>query len=33
MRDEPSSEQADLVRAVSFCVPTPGKIPGVKMGL
>uniref|UniRef100_A0A2N9EW05 Uncharacterized protein n=1 Tax=Fagus sylvatica TaxID=28930 RepID=A0A2N9EW05_FAGSY len=31
--DEPSSEQADLVRAASFCVPTPEKIPGVKMGL
>jgi hypothetical protein len=31
--DEPSSEQADLVRVVSFCVPTPEKIPGVKMGL
>uniref|UniRef100_A0A2N9ESI3 Uncharacterized protein n=1 Tax=Fagus sylvatica TaxID=28930 RepID=A0A2N9ESI3_FAGSY len=30
--DEPSSDQADLVRAVSFCVPTPEKIPGVKMG-
>uniref|UniRef100_A0A2N9IFJ0 Uncharacterized protein n=1 Tax=Fagus sylvatica TaxID=28930 RepID=A0A2N9IFJ0_FAGSY len=27
--DEPSSEQADLVRAASFCVPTPEKIPGV----
>uniref|UniRef100_A0A2N9GU02 Uncharacterized protein n=1 Tax=Fagus sylvatica TaxID=28930 RepID=A0A2N9GU02_FAGSY len=26
--DEPSSEQADLVRAASFCVPTPEKIPG-----
>uniref|UniRef100_A0A2N9I7K6 Uncharacterized protein n=1 Tax=Fagus sylvatica TaxID=28930 RepID=A0A2N9I7K6_FAGSY len=24
----PSSEQADLVRAASFCVPTPEKIPG-----
>jgi hypothetical protein len=31
--DEPSSDQTDLVRAVSFCVPTPEKIPGVKMGL
>jgi hypothetical protein len=31
--DEPSSEQADLVRATSFCVSTPEKIPGVKMGL
>uniref|UniRef100_A0A2N9HZY8 Uncharacterized protein n=1 Tax=Fagus sylvatica TaxID=28930 RepID=A0A2N9HZY8_FAGSY len=31
--DEPSSDQADLVRAASFCVPTPEKIPGVKMGL
>ncbi len=30
---EPSSDQAGLVRAVSFCVPTPEKIPGVKMGL
>uniref|UniRef100_A0A2N9H2S6 Uncharacterized protein n=1 Tax=Fagus sylvatica TaxID=28930 RepID=A0A2N9H2S6_FAGSY len=29
--DEPSSEQADLVRAASFCVPTPEKIPGVKI--
>uniref|UniRef100_A0A2N9FJM3 Uncharacterized protein n=1 Tax=Fagus sylvatica TaxID=28930 RepID=A0A2N9FJM3_FAGSY len=28
MRDEPSSDQADLVRAASFCVPTPEKIPG-----
>uniref|UniRef100_A0A2N9IRB0 Reverse transcriptase domain-containing protein n=1 Tax=Fagus sylvatica TaxID=28930 RepID=A0A2N9IRB0_FAGSY len=26
--DEPSSEQADLVRAASFCVLTPEKIPG-----
>uniref|UniRef100_A0A2N9HJ79 DUF7745 domain-containing protein n=1 Tax=Fagus sylvatica TaxID=28930 RepID=A0A2N9HJ79_FAGSY len=26
--DEPSSDQADLVRAASFCVPTPEKIPG-----
>uniref|UniRef100_A0A2N9HXT1 Uncharacterized protein n=1 Tax=Fagus sylvatica TaxID=28930 RepID=A0A2N9HXT1_FAGSY len=31
--DEPSSDQTGLVRAVSFCVPTPEKIPGVKMGL
>jgi hypothetical protein len=31
--DEPSSDQADLVRAASFCVSTPEKIPGVKMGL
>jgi hypothetical protein len=28
-----SSDQAGLVRAVSFCVPTPEKIPWVKMGL
>uniref|UniRef100_A0A2N9G9I0 Integrase catalytic domain-containing protein n=1 Tax=Fagus sylvatica TaxID=28930 RepID=A0A2N9G9I0_FAGSY len=27
--DEPSSEQTDLVRAASFCVPTPEKIPGL----
>uniref|UniRef100_A0A2N9HYK2 Uncharacterized protein n=1 Tax=Fagus sylvatica TaxID=28930 RepID=A0A2N9HYK2_FAGSY len=26
--DEPSSDQAGLVRAASFCVPTPEKIPG-----
>uniref|UniRef100_A0A2N9HNB4 Integrase catalytic domain-containing protein n=1 Tax=Fagus sylvatica TaxID=28930 RepID=A0A2N9HNB4_FAGSY len=26
--DEPSSDQTGLVRAVSFCVPTPEKIPG-----
>jgi hypothetical protein len=32
-RGEPSSDQAGLVRAVSFCVSTPEKIPGVKMGL
>ena len=32
-RGEPSSEQVGLVRAVSFCVPTPEKIPWVKMGL
>jgi hypothetical protein len=31
-RDKPSSDQADLVRATSFCVSTPEKIPGVKMG-
>ncbi len=30
---ESSSDQAGLVRAVSFCVPTPEKIPWVKMGL
>uniref|UniRef100_A0A2N9FC10 Aminotransferase-like plant mobile domain-containing protein n=1 Tax=Fagus sylvatica TaxID=28930 RepID=A0A2N9FC10_FAGSY len=30
--DEPSSEQADLVRAASFCVPTPEKIPGMGSG-
>uniref|UniRef100_A0A2N9I3Y1 Uncharacterized protein n=1 Tax=Fagus sylvatica TaxID=28930 RepID=A0A2N9I3Y1_FAGSY len=30
---KPSSDQTGLVRAVSFCVPTPEKIPGVKMGL
>ena len=30
---EPSSDQAGLVRAVSFYVSTPEKIPGVKMGL
>uniref|UniRef100_A0A2N9FW66 Uncharacterized protein n=1 Tax=Fagus sylvatica TaxID=28930 RepID=A0A2N9FW66_FAGSY len=29
MRDEPSSDQAGLVRAASFCVPTPEKIPGL----
>ena len=31
--DKPSPDQADLVRAASFCVPTPEKIPWVKMGL
>jgi hypothetical protein len=30
--DEPSSDQADLVRAASFCVSTPEKILIVKMG-
>jgi hypothetical protein len=29
----PLSDRASLVRAVSFCVPTLEKIPGVKMGL
>uniref|UniRef100_A0A2N9F3W5 Uncharacterized protein n=1 Tax=Fagus sylvatica TaxID=28930 RepID=A0A2N9F3W5_FAGSY len=29
----PRQDQAGLVRAVSFCVPTPEKIPRVKMGL
>jgi hypothetical protein len=29
----PSSDHAGSVRAVSICVPTPEKIPGVKMGL
>ena len=29
----PSSDQAGLVRVASFCVPTPEKIPWVKMGL
>ena len=32
-RGEPSSDQAGLVRATSFCVPTPEKVPRVKMGL
>ena len=31
--DKPSSDQADLVRAASFCVSTPEKIPREKMGL
>ena len=31
--DKPSSDQADLVRAASFCMPTPEKIPREKMGL
>ena len=31
--DEPSSDQAGLVRAVSFCVSIPEKIPWVKMRL
>ena len=32
-RRGPSSDQAGLVRAVSFCVLTPEKITEVKMGL
>ena len=32
-RGGPSSDQAGLVRAVLFYVPTPEKIPWVKMGL
>jgi hypothetical protein len=32
-RGGPSSDQAGLVRAASFCVSTPEKIPWVKMGL
>jgi hypothetical protein len=31
--DKPSSDQAALVRAASFCMPTPEKIPWVKMRL
>jgi hypothetical protein len=29
----PSLDRAGLVQAISFCVPTPEKIPWVKMGL
>ena len=32
-RDKLLSDQADLARATSFCVPTPEKIPREKMGL